>query len=194
MARWPFRRTLPPGAVRSETADIREEIELHLELRAQELVREGVPPEEARSQAERHFGDVARIEAQLRRGRRRSRRDGGRGAMGSLKRDLAYALRTFRRNPGFAAVAVLTLGIALGGNTAIFSVVDAALLRALPFPQHEGLVVLQGYQDRQRREGRPGGLRPGVPRLAAGVGDGARHGRRRTALGHPHRGWSRPSG
>jgi len=66
--------------------------------------------------------------------------------MESLKQDLAYAMRTFRRNPGFVAVAVLTLGIALGGNTAIFSVVDAALLQALPFPRHQGLVVLEGYQ------------------------------------------------
>jgi putative ABC transport system permease protein len=133
--------------VRSDTEDIREEIELHLELRAQELIREGVSPDEARRLAEERFGDVARIEGTLRRDRRRSRRRVGRGAMASLKQDLSFALRTFRRNPGFVVVAVLTLGIALGGNTAIFSVVDAALLQALPFPHHQGLVVLEGYQD-----------------------------------------------
>lgn len=146
MSPWPFRRVLPPGAVRSDKEDIREEIELHLELRAQELMREGAPPDEARRLAEERFGDVARIEGELRRDRRRSRRSGGRGAMESLKQDLASALRTFRRSPGFVVVAVLTLGIALGGNTAIFSVVDAALLQALPFPRHQGLVVLEGYQ------------------------------------------------
>jgi len=144
---WPFRRALPPGAVRSDDSEIREEIELYIELRAEELVREGVPPEEARELAERRFGDVARIEAELRRGGRAGGWERGRRAMGALGRDVAYALRTFRRSPGFVAVAVLTLGVAVGGNTAIFSVVDAALVQALPFPRHDGLVVLEGYQN-----------------------------------------------
>lgn len=56
-----------------------------------------------------------------------------------------YAARTFRRSPGFTLVAVLTLALALGGNTAIFSVVDAALLRAMPFADHEELVFINGY-------------------------------------------------
>lgn len=147
MVRWPFRRTLPPGAVRSDAADIREEIELYLELRTEELVQEGMAPDEARRLAEKRFGDVARIEAETRRERRRGGMETERRVMGSMKQDLAYALRTFRRNPAFVVVAVLTLGIAVGGNTALFSVVDAALLQALPFPQHQGLVVLSGYQE-----------------------------------------------
>lgn len=65
--------------------------------------------------------------------------------MSGLKQDLAYAIRTFRRSPGFTAVAVATLALALGGNTAIFSVVDAALLQALPFEAHEELVFVNGY-------------------------------------------------
>ncbi len=65
--------------------------------------------------------------------------------MSGLRQDLAYAFRTFRRSPGFTAVAVVTLALALGGNTAIFSVVDAALLQALPFEDHEELVFLNGY-------------------------------------------------
>lgn len=65
--------------------------------------------------------------------------------MGGFRQDLAYALRTFRRSPGFSLVAVATLALALGGNTAIFSVVDAALLQALPFDDHEELVFLNGY-------------------------------------------------
>jgi predicted permease len=58
--------------------------------------------------------------------------------------DLRFALRGFRRNPGFALMAVLTLAIALAGNTAIFSVLDAAVLRALPFPEPDELVFVNG--------------------------------------------------
>ena len=65
--------------------------------------------------------------------------------MGGLRKDFSYAFRTFRRSPGFSLVAVITLALALGGNTAIFSVVDAALLSALPFHDHEELVFLNGY-------------------------------------------------
>lgn len=65
--------------------------------------------------------------------------------MSGLKQDLGYALRTFRRSPGFTLIAVVTLALALGGNTAIFSVVDAAMLQALPFEDHEELVFINGY-------------------------------------------------
>ena len=65
--------------------------------------------------------------------------------LGGIRQDITYALRGFRRSPGFFFVTVVTLALALGGNTAIFSVVDAALLRALPFENHEELVFLNGY-------------------------------------------------
>lgn len=147
MSRWPFLRSLRPGQVRSdETEDIREEIELYLELRTEELVRGGMEPEEARRAAEKRFGDTAKIEAELKRhSKRRRARKGTMMTLGGLKQDLAYAGRTFRRSPGFTFVAVLTLALALGGNAAIFSVVDAALLQAMPFEDHEELVYLNGY-------------------------------------------------
>ena len=59
--------------------------------------------------------------------------------------DVAYALRAFRRNPAFFAVAALTLALAVGGNTAVFSVLDAAVLRSLPFPDADRLVFVNGY-------------------------------------------------
>jgi predicted permease len=64
--------------------------------------------------------------------------------MANLRQDLVYALRQLRRNPGFAAVAVLTLALGIGANTAIFSLLDQALLRALPVEHPEQLVVLEG--------------------------------------------------
>jgi putative ABC transport system permease protein len=147
MIRRSFRRMFRPGQLRADDAeDIREEIELYLDLRTEELVRDGMAPEAARRLAEDRFGDAARIEAELRRharGRRIKRE--GMMTMGGLTQDLAFALRTFRRNPGFTVVAVVTLGLALGGNTAIYSVVDAALLQAMPFRDHERLVFLNGY-------------------------------------------------
>ncbi len=147
MSKKEFLRSLRPGQVRADaTEDIKQEIELYLELRAAEFEREGMEPAEARRQAERRFGDKTRIEADLRRqARRRRARKGTTMTMDGLKQDLAFALRTFRRSPGFSLVAVLTLALALGGNTAIFSVVDAALLQAMPFEDHEELVFLNGY-------------------------------------------------
>lgn len=147
MSRRPFLRTLRPGQVRSdELQDIRDEIELYLELRTEELIEEGMSPEEARRTAEERFGDTARIQGQLQRqAKRRRARRGTMMTMGGLRQDLAFAARTFRRSPGFTLVAVLTLALALGGNTAIFSVLDAAVLRAMPFADAEELVYVNGY-------------------------------------------------
>ncbi len=146
MSRWPFERRFRPGQIRSDAdADIREEIELYLDLRAQELEEEGLPPDEARRVARERFGKPEQVEDELRRqAHTRRTREGTTVMMSGLKQDLGYAVRTLRRSPGFTAVAVLTLGLALGGNTAIFSVVDAALLQALPFEDHERLVFVNG--------------------------------------------------
>ena len=147
MRRWPFLRSLRPGQIRAdENEDIHEEIELYLELRAEELVGEGLSEEEARRVAEERFGDAERIEAELRREAKRRRSRGRRmTTMGGFRQDLAFALRTFRRSPGFSLVALATLALALGGNTAIFSVFDASLLQAMPFEDHEDLVFVNGY-------------------------------------------------
>ena len=115
MDRDPFVRSLKPSQIRAdEGEDIREELDLYLELRTEELMAEGLSREEARRSAEEAFGDTMRIEADLRRqARRRRAREGTMMTMGAFRQDLGFALRTFRRSPGFTAVAVLTLGLAL---------------------------------------------------------------------------------
>jgi putative ABC transport system permease protein len=142
-----YDRSMAPGQVAAdELRDIREELELYLEMRTEELVGEGMEPEEARRVAEERFGDTARIESELRRqATRRRAKKGTMMTMGGLRQDLAFAMRTFRRNPGFTFVAVLTLALALAGNTTIFSVVDAALLQAMPFEDSDELVYVNGY-------------------------------------------------
>src|SRR5450432_126398 len=75
--------------------------------------------------------------------------------MESLRQDLRFALRVLRKSPATAAVAILTLGIAIGATTSIFSVVSALLLKPLPFPAPERLVTVEDVQpaDNDRAEG-----------------------------------------
>lgn len=146
MARWPFRPVPSPGKIRSDDdAAIQEELELHLELRTRELIAEGMEPTAARKEAEARFGSPEAWRRQLRRDAFRHGKRGAGMMLGTVKQDLAYALRTFRRSPGFTVMAALTLAVALAGNTAIFSVLDSAVLQALPFPDYERLVFVNGY-------------------------------------------------
>jgi putative ABC transport system permease protein len=118
--------------------DIVEELSQHLDDRYQELISGGVTEEDARRAVLMELND-GEMFAQERLGLvREARREpaehgSGQGFVASLGQDLRYALRQFRRNPGFALVAILTLGLGIGASTSIFSVIDNVLLEPFPY-------------------------------------------------------------
>ena len=122
---------------RQVARDVDDEIAFHMLLRRESLERDGTPPAEAARLARRQFGNVTRL--------REDTRDMWTfPSFESIVKDVTFALRALRRAPGFTVVAVLALAVGIGANTAIFSLVDAMLVRGLPFAESDRLVVLIG--------------------------------------------------
>jgi predicted permease len=113
--------------------DIDREMAFHLSERTDELTEAGMRPEEARREARRRFGNYGLL-------KERTRERDLAAWLDTLAGDLRYALRGFRSAPGFALVAVVSLALGIGANTAIFTLIDAAVLKSLPVSHPEELV------------------------------------------------------
>jgi predicted permease len=115
--------------------EIRKEMQFHLAERADDLVASGMAPAEAQREARRRFGSLAY------QGERTRERDLF-GWLDTIVADARYALRSLKAAPAFAVVAILSLGLGIGANTAIFSIIDALILKSLPVSHPEELVAV----------------------------------------------------
>ena len=127
--------------------DLDEEMAFHLAMREADCRADGLGSDAARDEARRRFGNVTYLKEQ-------TRDMWTFPSFESFRQDIRHALRTLRKAPGFTFVAVFALAVGIGGNTAIFSLIDAMRARALPYRDSERLVQLWGNVQRARVERR----------------------------------------
>jgi predicted permease len=119
---------------------IEEDLEAHVAERTDELIDRGLSPEEARTRARREFGNLTLL-------KEKSRDEWSMGLLGQWGNDLRFAIRSLRRNPGFALTVVMTLALGIGANGGIFNLLYAVVVRALPVPNAEQLRIVRPVVD-----------------------------------------------
>ena len=136
------------------TREVDEELAFHLAMRTRELIEQGMEPAAARQAALARLGDLAALRRTcLDEGRKRDRTMRIRQWLEELKDDVKFGVRQLRAAPGFAIVATVTLALGIGANSAIFALADATLLRPLPVPHPERLVMAWESSDQDRHGG-----------------------------------------
>jgi macrolide transport system ATP-binding/permease protein len=134
--------------------EVREEIRFHIEMRVGELEAEGLEPEEALRQALEAFGDPEEVVEETRQENGRGSRQGrGMELMSSVIQDLVFAVRTLRKRPMFTVAALISLGLGIGANTAIFSIMNALLVRPLSVAEADRLIPVYTSQTGGARHG-----------------------------------------
>src|SRR5260221_7584224 len=122
--------------MKNKDAELRAEIKAHLDMAIADRVARGATREEAAAAAKRELGNISQIQEA-------TRDVWGRRWIEQAAQDIRYALRTFRRTPGFALVAILSLTLGIGANTALFQMVNAVRLRSLPVAEPSTLVEVR---------------------------------------------------
>lgn len=139
----------PSKSVREVRDDVRDEVRFHLEMRTRDLEAEGLDAGAAREQALREFGDVRRASDTLVKLDGRVNRQQGLSRLAAeLRQDVSYGLRLIGRNKGFSGTAIVTLALAIGGNVALFAIVNALFLQPLPIPSPETLMRVHTGESR----------------------------------------------
>jgi putative ABC transport system permease protein len=132
--------------------EVDDELALHIEMRTREWVERGMDPKAARDLAIKRLGDVARLKREMTGlGRKRDREMRFTLWLEELRDDVKFAFRQLKSSPAFTLVAVLTLALGIGANSAIFALVDATLLRPLPYSDERRLVAIFETSEKNSR-------------------------------------------
>src|SRR5918995_303505 len=128
------------------------EVRFHVEMETEKNIKLGMSPEDARLKALRSFGPMEKHKEETREAR-------GVSWLETLAADLRYGARALFKHPGYALLAVLTLGLGIGANTAIFSVINGVLLKPLPYANGDRLVLIQQQTPLARQQNFPVSIR-----------------------------------